>query len=73
MKPKESPIKGKQKELFRVELSQLVDLDHALVKLAGVVDWGRLEEWFGQTYCPDGGRAMYPKVEDVLGEGDPGY
>ena len=56
MKPKESPIKEKQKELFRVELSQLVDLDHALVKLARVVDWGRLEELFGQTYCPDVGR-----------------
>jgi IS5 family transposase len=56
MKPKESSIKEKQKELFRVELSQLVDLDHALVKLARVVDWGRLEELFGQTYCPDVGR-----------------
>jgi IS5 family transposase len=56
MKPKESPIKEKQKELFRVELSQLVDLDHALVKVARVVDWGRLEELFGQTYCPDVGR-----------------
>jgi hypothetical protein len=29
---------------------------HSLVKLARVVDWQRLDDVFGQTYCPDQGR-----------------
>lgn len=42
--------------MFRVELSQLVDPDHGLVKLAHVVDWDRLDEVFGSTYDPENGR-----------------
>jgi IS5 family transposase len=56
MKPKKSPLEEKQGRMFRVELSQLVDPDHGLVKLAGVVDWARLDELFGSTYCPENGR-----------------
>lgn len=56
MKPKKSPSKEPQGDLFRVELSRLVDDRHGLVKLSSVVDWTRLEELFGSTYCPDNGR-----------------
>jgi IS5 family transposase len=56
MKPKESPVKERQGNLFRVELSRIVNRGHGLVKLAGAVDWNRLEEMFGSTYCPDNGR-----------------
>ena len=32
-----------------------MSLNHALVKLAKVVAWDRLEELFGDTYCSDNG------------------
>jgi transposase, IS5 family len=56
MKPKKSAHKERQKDLFRVELVQIIDHGHRLVKLANVVDWDRFEELFGSTYCPDNGR-----------------
>ena len=56
MKPKKPPSEEKQGRLFRVELSQLVDTEHGLVKLAHVVDWDRLDEVFGASYCADHGR-----------------
>jgi IS5 family transposase len=56
MKPKKSPVKERQGNLFRVELSRIVNRGHGLVKLAGSVDWNHLDEMFGSTYCPDNGR-----------------
>ena len=56
MKPKKPPHKNRQKDLFRVELSRIIDPGHGLVKLSKVVDWDRLDELFGSTYCPDNGR-----------------
>jgi IS5 family transposase len=56
MKPKESPNKNQQGDLFRVELSQIIDVRHGLVRLSNAVDWDRLNNVFGVTYCPDNGR-----------------
>jgi len=56
MKPKQSPVKKRQGDLFRVELVRIVDRGHGLVKLSETVDWNRLEEVFGSTYCDDNGR-----------------
>lgn len=56
MKPKKPPQKNRQKDLFRVELSRIMDPQHGLVKLANAVAWDRLDELFGSTYCPDNGR-----------------
>jgi IS5 family transposase len=56
MKPKKSPHYDRQNDLFRVELCRIVDLSHGLIKLANVVDWDRLDELFGSTYCLDTGR-----------------
>jgi IS5 family transposase len=56
MKPKQSPQHNRQEDLFRSELSQIIDLRHPLVRLAGTVDWDRLDALFGATYCPDQGR-----------------
>ena len=56
MKPKRSPVHERQGNLFRVELSRIIDRGHGLVKLAEAVDWHRLDEMFGSTYCPDNGR-----------------
>ena len=34
----------------------MINTGHPLVKLSKAVDWKRLEEVFGETYCPDNGR-----------------
>jgi transposase, IS5 family len=49
MKPKKSEHK-RQRELFRVELSFLVDDDHPLVKLGGRINWAAFEEHLAPTY-----------------------
>ena len=56
MKPKRSPHKDKQMNLFRPELTSIIDPGHGLVKLAQTVNWDRMDELFGATYCPDNGR-----------------
>ena len=56
MKPKQSPVKKRQGDLFRIELTRIIDRSHGLVKLAETVNWDRLGELFGSTYCPDNGR-----------------
>jgi len=56
MKPKKSPHQNRQGDLFRPELTKIIDPGHALVKLAHAVEWNRMDELFGATYCPDNGR-----------------
>lgn len=56
MKPKKSPNQDKQRDLFRTELEEIIDMNHSLVKLSRAVDWGRMEELFGATYCQNNGR-----------------
>jgi IS5 family transposase len=56
MKPKPSHDKIKQRDLFRPELSNIIDPRHRLVKLAKAVNWDRMEAVFGKCYCPDKGR-----------------
>ena len=51
-----SPSKDPQADLCRSELKQILDLNHALVKLAHQVNWERFDEAFGSTYCADNGR-----------------
>ena len=56
MKPRKSASKNRQKDLFQIELMQIIDPGHGLAKLAKVVNWERLDEVFGSSYCPDNGR-----------------
>jgi IS5 family transposase len=56
MKPKKTPQKDQQRDLFRATLVNIIDPNHGLVKLSKVVEWDRLDELFGSTYCPDNGR-----------------
>ena len=56
MKPTKSPQHRNQHDLFRSELAQMINPGHPRVKLSKAVDWKRLEEVFGETYCPDNGR-----------------
>jgi hypothetical protein len=46
MRPRKRRETG-ERDLFRSRLDQIIDMGHALVKLAGTVDWRFLEERFG--------------------------
>jgi len=56
MKPKKPPIEDRRRNIYCSELVQIISLDHPLVKLAGVVDWDRMDEVFGKTFNPERGR-----------------
>jgi hypothetical protein len=58
VRPKQ-PAAEPQEDLFRARLENLVDLRHPLVRLAGLVGWGRFEAEFG-ALCTDGGRPGLP-------------
>ena len=59
MRPKERRDTG-EPDLFRARLDQIIDLDHALVKLAQAIDWRFLEEKFGAVYSDEPGRPPLP-------------
>ena len=49
MKPKPTES-SPQRELFRVELSMLVDANHPLVKLGQRINWGLFDQQLASTY-----------------------
>ena len=55
MTPKKSKQKNRQRDLFRPELTKMIDPGHGLVKLAKAVNWDRMDEVFGETFNPDQG------------------
>ena len=59
MRPRERRDSGEQ-DLFRARLDQMINMDHALVKLARAIDWGFLEEKFGAVYADGSGRPPLP-------------
>jgi IS5 family transposase len=59
MRPRERRETGKQ-DLFRSRLDQIIDMNHALAKLARSVDWGFLEERFGAVYSEGPGQPPLP-------------
>jgi transposase, IS5 family len=59
MRPKERRESGEQ-DLFRARLDQIIDLKHALVKLAETIDWRFLEEKFGAVYTDKPGHPPLP-------------
>jgi len=59
MRPRERRETGKQ-DLFRSRLDQIIDLDHALAKLARTIDWSFLEERFGAVYTDGPGQPPLP-------------
>ena len=48
MRPRERSETGEQ-DLFRSRLDQIIDMKHALVRLGRTVNWGFLEERFGEV------------------------
>jgi hypothetical protein len=59
MRPKERGETGEQ-DLFRSRLDQIIDLEHALVKLAKAIDWRFLEERLGAVYSEKPGHPPLP-------------
>ena len=41
-------------ELFRSQLDNMIDMEHALVKLARLIDWSRFDEAYGRFYHQKG-------------------
>jgi IS5 family transposase len=59
MRPKRPEGKGSD-DLFRARLGNQLDLQHALVRLAGLIDWSRFETAFGPLYHESVGRPGKP-------------
>src|ERR1035437_3891766 len=49
-----------QRELFQMELEQMIDLDHPLVHLGMRFDWASFEQALGATYHPTQGAPGTP-------------
>ncbi|MDR1652471.1 MAG: transposase, partial [Prevotellaceae bacterium] len=54
------PTDTKQRELFRIRLSDLVNPNHELVLLAKKIDWNYFDQEFKQYYCENNGRPSMP-------------
>src|SRR5262245_6664370 len=59
MRPRERRETSEQ-DLFHSRLDQIIDMKHALVKLARTVDWGFLEQTFGAVYTDKPGQPPLP-------------
>ena len=59
MRPKQATA-TLQDDLFRARLQNLVDPRRPLVRLAGLIDWGRFETAFGPLYTDAIGRPGLP-------------
>jgi transposase, IS5 family len=59
MRPRERRDSG-ERDLFRSRLDQIIDMKHALVTLARTVDWGLLEQAFGEVYTDGPGQPPLP-------------
>jgi hypothetical protein len=69
MRPRERREGGEQ-DLFRSRLDQIIDMNHALGKLARTIDWRFLEEKLGAVYTGQAGPAAVADAADG-GAGDP--
>jgi len=59
MRPRERRESGEQ-DLFRSRLDQVINMEHALVKLARTIDWRFLEDKFGAVYKDGAGQPPLP-------------
>ena len=59
MRPRKRRETG-QSDLLRSRLDAIIDMNHALVKLARTVDWGFLEGRFGEVYSDKPGHPPLP-------------
>ena len=59
MRPKEPQDSG-QHDLLRARLDQIIDVSHALAKLARTIDWRYPSEQLGAVYTDHPGRPPLP-------------
>ena len=59
MRPRERRETGEQ-DLFRSRLDQIIDTKHPLATLGRTVDWGFLEQRFGEVYTDNPGHPPLP-------------
>jgi IS5 family transposase len=59
MKPRERRDEGQQ-DFFRARLEAILDMGHALVKLALRIDWGFFEKVCGEAYTDGPGSPPLP-------------
>jgi len=48
-----TPADG-ETDMFRNRLDNMIDMRHELVRLAGLIDWERFDEAFGDLYAEKG-------------------
>src|SRR3546814_8003670 len=53
-------------DLFRNRLEAMIDMDHPLVKLAGLVDWSRFDVAFGRFYTQKGRPGLPTRLMEGL-------
>ena len=56
MRPQSAPCEDRQGDLFKIELTAILDHAHPLLLLAHTVDWAGLDEAFAPLFCEDNGR-----------------
>jgi transposase, IS5 family len=59
MRPPKPSARG-QTDMFRARLDQILNLDHELVRLARLIDWGFIEERCGAAYSDVAGHPPLP-------------
>lgn len=47
-------------DLFKSRLDQLLNMNHALIRLAGLIDWGRIENTLAAYFVSERGRPALP-------------
>ena len=60
MKPKRPERENPQGELFKRELTKLIDMDHPMVLLAQLVEWQEFDDKFEPLFCENNGRPGLP-------------
>lgn len=61
MRPK--PVVPESEDLFRSRLDQQINMRHALVRLAGLIDWPEIERTFSEPFTSGRGRpALAPRL-----------
>ena len=60
MLPKNLSAQGKQGDLFRARLEQIINRRHPLCVLANQIDWSFFEQEFGPLFVANVGRPALP-------------
>ena len=68
MPPKKPKLRDD--ELFRMQLTNTIDMAHPLVRLAGLIDWSRFEGTYGKFYTQKGRPALPTRLMTAFRDPD---